>query len=206
MATALLLEESLEEAPAVDRRTDGRFEWIDGQEVEKPPVGVEETLTTFELLYRLRSFVGSVDKGVILGSDCTYRIFPHKPGRTRIPDGSLILGGRLPLDPIPTGYTEIVPDLVLEVVSPNDKADEIDERVDDYLRAGVPLVWVLHTSSRTLYAWRPDGTGRRITIEGTIGGGDVLPGFSLAMAELFRGLGTGRRATRDDQGDPSDRA
>ena len=67
-------------------------------------------------------------------------IFPDDPNRVRFPDGSFFRSGRLPNDMLPRGHIRVVPDLVLEVVSPNDLAWEVDVKATGYLQVGVPRV------------------------------------------------------------------
>src|SRR5438128_725731 len=67
--------------------------------------------------------------GLVFNSDAGYQIFADKPTRVRKPDGSFIRRGRLPEDKPPRGYLRIAPDLAMEVISPNDLAEEVEERV-----------------------------------------------------------------------------
>jgi Uma2 family endonuclease len=77
----------------------------------------------------------------------------------------------------------------VEVVSPGDEAYHLDEKVAEYLAAGVPLVWVVWPESRTVLVYRqpssPLGTASRLTAADTISGEDVLPGFSCGVKEFF---------------------
>ena len=81
------------------------------------------------------------------------------------------------------------PDLALEIVSPNDTADEVDIKVSKYLAAGTRLVWVLYSEGRKVYVYRTPESAQIIDINGTLDGGDVLPGFTLALKDVFEGLG-----------------
>lgn len=71
------------------------------------------------------------------------------------------------------------------VVSPNDLAEEIEARVDDYLRVGVQQVWVLYPGRKSVYVYRHDGTARRLTITDDLSGETVPPGFACRVADLF---------------------
>jgi len=164
---------------------EGRYELIDGQLREKPPMGIEANLVALELLRRLGNHVSPQRLGFVTGMEGGYQIFPHEPRRVRYPDGSFIRAGRLPGNKPPRGHSKIVPDLVIEVVSPNDLAEEIDERLTDFLRAGVSRFWVVYPLTRHVQVYRRDGSGLRIGPEGALDGEDVLPGFSCPLAELF---------------------
>jgi Uma2 family endonuclease len=83
------------------------------------------------------------------------------------------------------GFMTLAPDLAVEVVSPNDYGREIEEKVDDYLRAGVPLVWVVYPEIRVVHVYRGDGTAGRFRGADELSGEDVLPGFRCKVDDLF---------------------
>ncbi len=83
------------------------------------------------------------------------------------------------------GELEIVPDIAVEVVSPTNTAQEIEGTVVAYLEAGVRLVWIVHPSTSRVYIHERLDRVRVITRDGELEGGSVIPGFRLAMVELF---------------------
>ena len=100
------------------------------------------------------------------------------------PDVSFIRVGRLKPD-LMEGHVPIPPDLAVEVVSPNDYFREVQDKVGEYLRAGVRLVWVLEPSSRTILVYWADGTGETLNESGRLSGEAVLPGFSRPALDFF---------------------
>lgn len=79
-----------------------------------------------------------------------------------------------------------VPDLVVEVVSPNDKIVELDTKIEAYLADGVRLIWVIYPHSRKAIIYAPDAEQpRHLNIKGILDGEDVLPGFQLPVAKIF---------------------
>ena len=90
------------------------------------------------------------------------KCFPHAPGMVRRPDVSFIRRGRLPGDVSPDGWIKIPPDLAVEVVSPNDVVEELEEKLEDYQKAGIPLVWVIYPKRRKARVFRLDGTDSRL--------------------------------------------
>ena len=80
--------------------------------------------------------------------------FPDAPAKVRKPDASFIRRGRLPGEALPDGFCPIPPDVAAEVVSPNDLAYEVDEKVGEWLRAGVRLVWVINPRARIVAVHR----------------------------------------------------
>jgi Uma2 family endonuclease len=79
----------------------------------------------------------------------------------------------------------VVPDLVVEVVSPTNSANEVEEKTVEYLEAGVRLVWVVYPTTSRIYVYDGSSTVRVITRTGELDGGDVLPEFRLALSNLF---------------------
>jgi Uma2 family endonuclease len=86
---------------------------------------------------------------------------------------------------LPEGHIRLAPDLAGEVVSPNDLAYEIDEKVEEFLAAGTTLVWVINPATRTVRAHRADRPGVTLRADDELTGEDVPPGFRCNVADLF---------------------
>ena len=88
-----------------------------------------------------------------------------------------------------TGYAEVTPDLIVEILSPSDRAGEVRAKVADWLSAGTRLVWIIDAKRRRADVDRADRTSERIAANGTLDGDDVLPGFALvrSLHVVFRG-------------------
>jgi Uma2 family endonuclease len=84
-----------------------------------------------------------------------------------------------------TTLIEGVPTLVAEIQSPSDKLSEVEEKIDGYLRAGVPLVWSINPMRRTATVYRPDTLPRLVTEEDELTGKEVMPGLSVPLKALF---------------------
>ena len=112
-------------------------------------------------------------------------ILRHDPDTVRAPDVSFISRSRLALDEIPDGYIDLAPDLVVEVVSPNDRRREVREKVEEWLNAGVRLVWVLYPATRSAIVYRSLNDVTHLTADGFLDGEDIVPGFTCRLAELF---------------------
>jgi Uma2 family endonuclease len=108
--------------------------------------------------------------------------------RNRRPDVAFVTSARWP-DSMPIPYRgnpiDIVPDLAVEVASPTDDAEALQKKVEEYLRSGVRLVWVIYPLVRKLFAYTSPNSNRIFTESDTLDAGDVLPGFSVPMASLF---------------------
>jgi len=161
-----------------------RFDLVDGPLVERN-MGAESSWIAQQTNRYLGNYAETSQHGLVLGPDCGYQIFPDDPNRVRFPDGSFIRSGRLPNDALPRGHIRTVPDLVLEVVSPNDLAWEVDMKVTEYLQAGVPLVWVFYPDTRTVSVYRAGGKAARLGVDETLSDVEVLPGFTCLVADVF---------------------
>ncbi len=122
-------------------------------------------------------FVTNNDSGVIIGRD---------PATVRGPDIAFWSKARLPVFPM-TGYPGEVPDLAIEVLSPGDVYRVMFTKVNEYLRSGVRMVWVIIPEDRSVGVFT--GPTKQILLgeADTLDGGGVLPGFSCRVADLFPG-------------------
>ncbi len=166
---------------------DGKnYELVGGQLVERN-VGIESSWVAGQVFTRLDRFCQEHGIGWALLPDSGYQCFPHEPGLVRKPDVSFVKYGRFPGGVLPKGWAKIVPDLVVEVISPNDTAYELDDKLDDYQKVGVPLIWVINPRSRTrtVRVYRGDGTVSYLHENGELSGEDVIPGFRCTVREIL---------------------
>jgi len=160
------------------------FELIDGVPEERT-MGTKSELIAFDLGTVLSTFVKQHDLGCVCGSNFGYVCFPGRPRHLRKPDLSFIAKSRLPTDWPPEGYIPIAPDLVLEAISPNDLAEELEVKLAEYRGAGVRLVWVVSPTARTVQVRRLDGSAQILQESDTLSGEAVVPGFEVPVASLF---------------------
>lgn len=159
-------------------------ELVDGQLVERN-MGQDADKVALAIGALLRVYVMSIRAGLVNGSSCGYQIFADDPDKVRIPDASFTRKERLLGAHAARGHSRLAPDLVVEVISPNDHAADLSIKVREYLAAGVPLVWVVNPDDSSVVTYRADGTAKLLGPEGVIDGGDVLPGFSCRVSEFF---------------------
>jgi Uma2 family endonuclease len=122
--------------------------------------------------------------------DMLFRVpTPRDKTRQREPDAAFISFDRWPEDrppPYSGAPVDVVPDLVVEVASPSNLADELLLKGLDYLRAGVRLVWLVYPLSRHIYAYTSVTASPRVFTEtDTLDAGEVLPGFSVPVSVVF---------------------
>jgi Uma2 family endonuclease len=164
---------------------DGDFyELIDGNLVEHD-MGAISSLVGTRLIALIVLFWREHPTGWLWGGDCTYQCFPHAPNKVRRPDVSFIRAERLAANQIPPGHLRIAPDLAVEVVSPNDLHYETDQKLEDYQRAGVRVIWVINPQTRTVRVYRLDGSITGLREQDELSGEDVLTGFHCRVADLF---------------------
>jgi len=163
------------------------FELVDGVLVEKT-VGFPESLLASVIIQLLRTWVAPRKLGIVLAPDGLLKL---SPGSIRGPDvsfisGSRLAGGRIPREQIPL----LAPDLAIEVLSPSNTKREMERKRQEYFKAGTRLVWEIDPPSRTAIAYTAPEKQTLLTADQSLNGGEVLPGFSLSLRELFSELDT----------------
>ncbi|MBI5368538.1 MAG: Uma2 family endonuclease [Planctomycetes bacterium] len=162
-------------------RGKGKCELVLGVLYELPPPGGEHGERSVRIGRILDDFVEAHQLGRVGVESGFYT--SRNPDSVRGPDAFFISKDRLDPDIEVPGYYEVVPDLVVEVLSPGESFAEVMEKVEEYLGAGVRLVWLADTRRRTIVV-HPGG---RVLHEGeTLTGEIVLPGFAVPVERLFR--------------------
>lgn len=164
--------------PSANRR-----ELVRGVVVETMPPGGQHGATAVALAMLLRLWARHTQGGYV-GVAAGY-ILARTPDTVRGPDVSFVRAERIPPAGVPEGFWEIAPDLAVEVVSPSETADDVREKVRDFLSAGTPLVWTIHPRTREVIAHTPDGLARTYSGSDALTFPDVLPGFTCTVADLF---------------------
>lgn len=158
------------------------FEIIDGQRVELLPMGASESWLASYLVTLINHFAMSS-----IGMAGVETLFDLRIGRNRRPDVALVRYDRWPrLRPVPPGDAwSVVPNLAVEVVSPSNAQQDVLDKLIDYFRAGVQLVWVIYPQHRQVYVYTSMKRVQVLDRDDTLNGGDVLPGFALPLVTLF---------------------
>jgi Uma2 family endonuclease len=162
-----------------------RFELVRGEPVEVPAAGGKQGLIVGGLCYLLDAFVSPRRLGYVFGDGVGY-ILARDPDLVRIPNASFVARERVPADGIPEGFWPFAPDLAVEIVSPTDRAEELQGKVREYLAAGARLVWVIWPRLRLVTVHEADGGYRQLGPDDELDGGDLLPGFRVRVADLLQ--------------------
>jgi Uma2 family endonuclease len=178
-ATRSITAEELSRMP-----DDRRRELVRGKLREMAPSGFDHgaTIHNFQLL--LGNHVAAHDLGVVVGAETGFRL-SRNPDTVRGVDVGFVRADRIPTTGRPTSYWEGAPDLAVEVLSPNDTVEAIEEKVDDYLAAGCPMVLVINPRRRTLTVHRPGHNPVFLRESDSFAADDVVPGFTCPVAAIF---------------------
>ncbi|MBI4544086.1 MAG: Uma2 family endonuclease [Gemmatimonadetes bacterium] len=162
------------------------YEFVDGRPVPVMPaspihgrliVEVARLLANYVIEHRLPGTVYS-DAGFVLG-------LRHDRERMRGPDVAYVERSKVEAHADPERLFRCVPDLAIEIDLTSAKKPGGQQRVVDYLEAGVRLVWAIDPHTRTAMVYRPDGTARMLRTHEALEGEDIVPAFRLPLADLF---------------------
>jgi Uma2 family endonuclease len=160
-----------------------RYELIRGELIDMAPPGGEHGILTSLLATRASVFALDNRLGVTTAAETGF-LLAREPDTVLAPDFAFIRKERL-APPFPKGYIPLCPDLVLETISPRTTRREIALKTEAWLRYGARMVWILDPSERTVTVHRPAAPFRVLAVEDTLTGEDVLPGFSIALENIF---------------------
>ena len=175
-ATKLITAEEL-----FDMGDIGRVELIDGEIVRMSPSGAEHGSVAMNLGAILRQFVKANKLGRVFAAETGFKLAPR---RVRAPDVAFVRAERLS-GGVPAKFFDGPPDLAVEVVSPSDAWHEVEAKIEDWLSRGTRSCWVVDPKTRLVVVYHPGGHGTRLDIKAVITDEQVLPGFSVPVAEVF---------------------
>lgn len=161
-----------------------RGELIRGELYKAMPAGMEHGEIVMKLGAELTVFVKARRSGRIAGSDSGV-LLEQDPDTVREPDIAFFSESKISAETRVRGYAEVVPDLVVEVVSPSNSNHEIYDKARMWISHGVRLVWVIYPDSRTVAIHTHDGPVTVLTDTDTLEGQEVLPGFTCNIADIF---------------------
>ena len=161
-----------------------RWELLDGKVVQVEPHALETSAITAVVLGAVVNYVRTSDLGLVLDPGCGYRCWPGHV-TVRVTDGSFTRHETIPADRDRRDFPHWAPDLIVEVFSPFERAATMIERVAMFLQAGTQLVWIVDPAHQTVTVFTQRAALWTIGASEMLEGGDVLPGFSVPVAEIF---------------------
>ncbi len=164
---------------------DRSLELVDGEIYEGPKPSWKHGLLTVRMALAIAAFVYENDFGEVVVADTGFLLSNSSSGahNVRSIDVAFVSNSKLQ-DPVEGAWLEMGPDLAIEVISPNDRADHTHQKVMQLLTAGTRLVWLVYPQSRTVVAHTAEGA-KTLRGDDTLSGGDVLPGFKLRVNDIF---------------------
>ena len=163
-----------------------RYELVRGELRQTTPSGYAHGVMVGNLTAALGAFVRAHQLGHICAAETGFKI-SRQPDTVRAPDIAFIRQARRGSDPLPEGFYEGAPDLAVEVLSPSDTLPHVEEKVGQWLRAGCAMVWVVNPKNRSVTVHKAAEAERMLGEAETLDGDELLPGFAIAVADIFRG-------------------
>jgi Uma2 family endonuclease len=165
-------------------RGDERVELIDGVVVAMPPASDWPASVTATITAMLWNHVHPRRLGRVYSAEAGFVLFADRE-TVRVPDVAFVRAERMPQGEARWHFPRLAPDLAVEVLSPTDRAADMQAKVAMYQEAGVPLVWVVHPQATSVTVLERGQAPRTLTVTDTLTGREVLPGFQIEVAELF---------------------
>ena len=159
-----------------------RYELVKGELRKMSPSGGEHGGVVYNLTGLLAPHTKDIGQG--FGAETGFKI-ASDPDTVRAADITFVRRERIPGAGIPKNFWELAPDLVVEVLSPGDTFSEVQEKVEDWLNAGVRAVWIVDSKRRIVTVYRSLTDVTRLSEGDELDGGDVVPGFRCKVSEIF---------------------
>jgi Uma2 family endonuclease len=159
-----------------------KVELVEGEMITMPPAGTEHSFVSSDLIALIHAFDREHKLGGrVTGEQGGYQLTSN-PDTVRAPDVGYISKSRLHL--LTGTYFQGAPDLAVEIVSPSDSAAELLKKIAEYLEHGSRLVWAFYPTLRQVVVHTAEGA-KTLKETDTLEGGDVLPGFSVPLQDIF---------------------
>lgn len=162
-----------------------RFELVRGVYIEMAPASVYHGVLANNISFLITQHVKKNRLGEVTAAETGF-LLSRDPDTVRAADVGFISAARIPAAGVPqTGYWHLAPDLAVEVVSPNDDPDDIQEKLEEYLNAGTKMVWVIYPKRKSVAVYRTVHESKILRGEEKLLGEDVLLGFECKVREIF---------------------
>jgi Uma2 family endonuclease len=163
-----------------------RYELVEGELREMSPAGHGHGKIAARIGAELFRHVEEHDLGEVYAAETGFKL-KSEPDTVRAPDAAFVRRDRVEQVGDAQGYFPGAPDLAVEVISPGDKVSEVEEKVEEWLNAGVSLLWIVSPKLRTVTVYRSHNDVTTLTEKDALNGEQVVPGFRYPVARLFTG-------------------
>jgi Uma2 family endonuclease len=161
------------------------FELVRGEVIEMPSPKMVHGLVAGNAYWHLKKYSNRMNRGFVLSNDSGV-VLDRNPDTVRGPDVAFYDRNMTYQQIKNLKYSEFVPTLVVEVLSPEERESRLNRKLRDYLRAGVSIIWVILTEDCQVTVYRPSQDFDVFDETGTLEGYDALPGLSVPVVELFQ--------------------
>jgi Uma2 family endonuclease len=181
VTTKLMTADEFYELP--ESEDGSKMELVKGEVVVMPNPGLEHGEIQVNVGFLIKSYLKTNKIGRVFVESGV--ITEHDPDTSRGPDVSYYSKERLPLGKRVVKYNDLPPDLCVEVVSPSNTRKELRTKIQEYFAVNVRMVWVVDPDDRSVTVLTTPDQGRTLYESSELDGGDVLPGFSCKVLDLF---------------------
>lgn len=161
-----------------------RAELVDGEVVLMTGAGARHGQIAAALCMLLGQYVRPRRLGVVFAAETGF-VLSRGPDTVRCPDVTFVSTARIPSGGITAARLEFGPDLVVEVLSPDDRAIDVEQRIAKFLASGSRLVWIINPKLRTATVHAPDAAPNVLHEDDTLDGGDAVPGFACLLRDAL---------------------
>jgi Uma2 family endonuclease len=163
-----------------------RYELVNGELIDMGNSGAKHGYVAVILSAALFNHVFSRKLGAVMDSSTAFKM---KSGNKRSPDISFVDKQRLQgMEELPDSFLEGAPDLAVEILSPGNTVEEMHNKIVEYFENAARLVWVIHPNEHYVLVYRSPQPDRLLKSTDMLDGEEVIPGFTLAVSELFQKL------------------
>lgn len=162
----------------------GRYELIKGVIYEMSPSGERHGFIASKTGYIISKYVYENNLGIVTAAETGYKL-SSDPDTVRAPDVAFKSNKRLEEGGISEGYSDIMPELVVEVNSPSDSYGKVMKKVNHWLSSGVSQVWVVDPEEKNVIIYDKGGKHTIFENYDILEGGEILPGFKCRVSEIF---------------------
>lgn len=160
------------------------YELVRGELRQMSPASHRHGKIVINITLSLGQYVRERRLGDVYAAETGFKL-TSDPDTVRAPDVAFVRRERVEAVGETEGYWPGAPDLAVEVISPNDLYTDVEEKVIEYLDAGTGMILTVNPRKRTIAVYRALSTISILTEEEMIDGEDVIPGWSLAVRDVF---------------------
>ena len=165
---------------------ENQYELVRGELMMMSPASPVQGRYAARLVGALGAYVEEHEWGEVYTAEPGFELQPEPEQTIRAPNVAFLRQEKIPPPDQQAGFWPVAPDLMIEIISPSESAQEVQEKVQDYLAAGTRLIWLVYPPTRTVTEYRSGAQIRHLTPDDDLEGGEVVPGFRYPLRRLFR--------------------